>query len=151
MAVGGEAMGMWKEWKSQPCCHRHQPPACRGLTAPCLAPAPALSPGRRCTHCLLMAWCQKPILLGSDPPSQIPLCQSQTRSPCNRNTSFGHKEKVEVVSEETTITCNMLDEENCWQVHLHMPYFLDSNYYIRLHVLTNKQTSSSHTELYKSV
>jgi len=30
-------------------------------------------------------------------------------------------------------------------------YLLDGNYYIRLHVLTIKQTSSGQSELYKSV
>lgn len=90
MAVGGEAGGMRKEErKSQLRCHRHQPPACRGLMAPCPAPALALSPGLRHIHCLLMVWSQKPALLGSDPPSRIPLCQSQTQSLCNRFTWFG--------------------------------------------------------------
>lgn len=42
-------------------------------------------------------------------------------------------------------------EENCWHFHLHMSYLLDGNYYIRLHVLTIKQTSSHHSELYKSM
>lgn len=72
------------ERKSQPCCHRHQPPTWREPMAPCPAPAPAPSPGLRRIYCLLMVWSQKPALLGSDPPSQTPLCQSQTQSPCNR-------------------------------------------------------------------
>lgn len=78
------------ERKSQLRCHRHQPPACRGLMAPYLAPAPALSPGLRHIHWMSTVWSQKPALLGSAQPSQIPLCQSQTQSLCNRVMWFGH-------------------------------------------------------------